>query len=65
MSCPDRKEGDNIAFLACQPNEDSIVTIRTSDNNIVVILHTIFLDFGSFYFLIVRLAESLQIIDTL
>lgn len=65
MPCPDREEGDNIAFFACQQNEDSIVTIRTSDNNIVVILHTIFLDFGSFYFLIVRSAESLQIIDTL
>ena len=39
MSCPDHEEADmKIAFLACQQNEDSTITIRTSDADIVVIM---------------------------
>ncbi|CAH1100296.1 unnamed protein product [Psylliodes chrysocephalus] len=39
LSCPDHEEADTkIAFLACQQNKDSTITIRTSDTDIVVIM---------------------------
>lgn len=39
FSCPDHEEADTkIVFLACQIKEDSNVSIRTSDTDIVVIM---------------------------
>lgn len=39
LSCPDHEEADTkIAFLACQQSEDSTITIRTYDTDIVVIM---------------------------
>lgn len=39
LSCPDHEEADTkIAFVACQQNEDSTITVRTSDTDIVVIM---------------------------
>ncbi|XP_072389393.1 uncharacterized protein [Diabrotica undecimpunctata] len=39
LSCPDHEEADTkVAFLACQQKEDSTITIRTSDTDIVVIM---------------------------
>lgn len=39
LSCPDHEEADTKAvFFACQMKEDSTVTIRTSDTDIVVIM---------------------------
>ena len=39
LSCPDHEEADTkIAFLACQQKENSTVTIRTSDTDILVIM---------------------------
>lgn len=39
LSCPDYAEADTKAvFLACQLEEDSTITIRTSDTYIVVIM---------------------------
>ncbi|GBP88538.1 hypothetical protein EVAR_21746_1 [Eumeta japonica] len=39
LSCPDHEEADTkIAFLACQQKEDSTITIRTSDTDILVIM---------------------------
>ncbi|XP_049316678.1 uncharacterized protein LOC125779383 [Bactrocera dorsalis] len=39
LSCPDHEEADTKAvFFACQMKEDSTVTIRTSDTDIIVIM---------------------------
>ncbi|XP_018358131.1 PREDICTED: uncharacterized protein LOC108757918 isoform X2 [Trachymyrmex cornetzi] len=39
LSCPDHEEADTkIVFLVCQIREDSTITIRTSDTDIVVIM---------------------------
>lgn len=38
LSCPDHEADTKIAFLACQQNVDSTITIRTSDTDIVVIM---------------------------
>ncbi|CAG5044261.1 unnamed protein product [Parnassius apollo] len=39
LSCPDHEEADTkIALLACQQKEDSTITIRTSDTDILVIM---------------------------